>query len=64
MKKHVYKGYEITKGGYYGTTDDRADRWYIDNPDSDIIDRRGSGYCTLTEAKKQVDEWLYYTKEC
>ena len=63
MKKHIYKGYEITHGGYHGTTDDRADRWYIDDPDSTTIDRRGPGYRTIAEAKAQIDEWERNVKE-
>lgn len=43
-------GYEITRGAYTGTTDDRADRWYIAKIDSVIVDRRGAGYCTKRAA--------------
>ncbi|MFS0557409.1 hypothetical protein [Brevibacillus sp. 179-C9.3 HS] len=57
MKKHTYKGYEITRGSYKGTTDDCIDGWYIDDPESTTIDRRGKGHRTLEEAKEQIDEW-------
>lgn len=36
-------GYDIVRGAYYGTTDDRADRWYLQDR-SDVVDRRGPGY--------------------
>lgn len=57
MKKHTYKGYEITRGSYEGTADDRIDGWYIDDPENTTIDRRGSGHRTINEAKAQIDEW-------
>jgi hypothetical protein len=43
-------GYEITRGAYYGTTDDRADRWYIESIKSREIRRWGAGYPTRKEA--------------
>lgn len=46
----------VERGAYYGTTDDRADRWYIDwTPDSPMIDRRGPGYATVQEAIDAID---------
>jgi hypothetical protein len=55
--KHTYKGYEITKGNYRNSNDDNIDGWYIDDPDSSTIDRRGRGHQTLADAKAQIDEW-------
>lgn len=46
-------GWTIRRGGYLGTTDNRADRWYIDREESDAWDRRGPGYATIQAA---VDE--------
>jgi hypothetical protein len=43
-------GYAVTRGSYTGTTDDRSDRWYIDDPASDVIDRRGPGWTSLRDA--------------
>ena len=28
--------------------------WYIDNPESDMLDRRGGGFDTLAEAKEEI----------
>lgn len=63
MSKHTYKGYEITKGSYKGTNDDNIDGWYIDDPESTMIDRRGKGHRTLADAKAQIDEWERNSKE-
>ena len=49
--------YYITKGAYYGTTDDRADRWYIVD-DSAVLDRRGEGYRTKQEALEALKAML------
>lgn len=57
MMVHKYKGYEITRGSYRGTTDDRIDRWYIAREDSNVVDRRGAGYYTLADAKAAIDEY-------
>lgn len=43
-------GYEVIRGAYAGTTDDRADRWYIQEINSDTVDRRGAGFSTKKEA--------------
>jgi len=43
-------GYLINRGAYFGTTDDRADRWYIERIDADCVDRCGPGYRTRREA--------------
>jgi len=42
--------YDIMRGGYYGTTDDRADRWYTYDAADIIIDKRGPGHATRAEA--------------
>ncbi len=45
-------GYDAERGGFIGTCDDRADRWYVyEIPDQrTTIDRRGPGFATLQEA--------------
>jgi hypothetical protein len=50
-------GYQITRGSYRGTSDDRADRWYIETI-TGPVDRRGSGYRTRAEALQALDEYL------
>lgn len=45
----------ISRGGYVGTTDDRADRWYIDRAEADAWDRRGCGYKTLADAQAAIE---------
>jgi hypothetical protein len=51
-------GYELVRGSYYGTTDDRADRWYIDLDFVTTVDRRGSGYRTKREALDALAQLL------
>lgn len=46
--------YETVRGGYHGTTDDRADRWYVVDTEADIIDKRGPGWATREEALDEV----------
>jgi hypothetical protein len=59
MSKTIrYRGYTIQRGDYLNTTDNRADRWYAEREDSDVVDRRGQGYSTIQEAKVAVDEYL------
>ena len=48
-------GYEVNRGSYMGTTDDRLDRWYIERTDADAVDRRGRGYRTRREALAEID---------
>lgn len=50
MKTEQEIRYRITRGDYYGTTDNRADRWYIDAIDGPV-DRPGKGYRTARLAK-------------
>ena len=53
-KRIATAGYRVERGGYWGTTDDWADRWYLFRPDREVIDRRGSGYETLAAAAADV----------
>jgi hypothetical protein len=55
-KARTYRGWNIERGAYQGTTDDRLDRWYVQHPDRDVIDRRGPGFATLAEARAAIDE--------
>jgi hypothetical protein len=43
-------GYRVIRGNFTNTTDDRADRWYLDNLNSNIIDKRGAGFETCQDA--------------
>ena len=49
-------GYHVARGAYHGTTDDRADRWYVAHNDDEMIDRRGDGYRTQREAWEAAAE--------
>lgn len=51
-------GYEIVRGSYRGTSDDRLDRWYIERIDSHIVSRLGSGYSTRGDALWALTERL------
>lgn len=51
-------GYEVSRGAYRGTTDDRADRWYIDRVGLPLVDRRGGGYSTRADALWALTERL------
>lgn len=51
-------GYEVVRGAYRGTTDDRLDRWYIELIDARIISRLGSGYSTRADALWALTERL------
>jgi len=51
-------GYEIVRGAYQNTSDDRLDRWYIQLIDSNIIDRRGPGFRTRREALDHLERAL------
>ena len=61
-KTHTYRGWNIERGAYQGTTDDRLDRWYVQHPDRDAIDRRGPGYATLREAREAIDQFATLTE--
>jgi len=43
-------GYRVIRGSFTGTSDDRADRWYLDDLNSNLIDKRGAGFKTLQDA--------------
>lgn len=50
--------YEIIEGSYTGTSDDVAGRWYIVDREGDIIDKRGRGRATRSEAADALIERL------
>lgn len=52
------RGYKVTRGAYVGTSDDRADRWYIERIDSGVVDRRGFGFATKVGALAYLEEEL------
>jgi len=49
-------GYEINRGSYQGTTDDRLDRWYIEATNSKVVDRRGPGFATRKAALDHLSQ--------
>jgi len=52
-----HRGYTIMRGGYYGTTDDRADRWYVEHGEGGgPSDHRGPGHVSLAAAREAIDE--------
>lgn len=53
-----YRGFDIVRGSYTGTTHDRADRWYIDWPDARLADRGHEGWLTLADARYTVDDTI------
>lgn len=53
-------GYEIVKGAYKGTNDNRIDRYYFQRIDSDVVDRRGRGYKSKKKALKGLELKLKY----
>jgi hypothetical protein len=53
-----YRGYTIQRGDYLNATDNRADGWYAERADSDVVDRRGQGYRTIQDAKEAIDQYL------
>jgi len=52
------KRYTVGRGAYYGTPEDRADRWYVEDGESREVDRRGPGYRTRAEARRALDALL------
>lgn len=56
-------GWEVVRGSYYGTCDDRADRWYTQRIDARVVDRRGPGAPTKKAALASLEEYLHYLKE-
>lgn len=57
-KQAARAGYRIVRGAYSGTTDDRADRWYVDHRDDDLLDHRGRGFATKRDALLAIREKL------
>lgn len=53
---YTYHGWTIDRGCYQDTPDDRLDRWYIHAPESNLLDHRGPGYYSLTEARDAIDD--------
>ena len=54
-RRYAYRGYVIERGDYIGTSDDQIDRWYVTDPDSTTVDRRGAGFRTIAEAKQVIN---------
>lgn len=52
------RGYQIVRGAYHGTSDDRADRWYIQSLTSATVDRRGKGFAGKDEALARLADDL------
>jgi len=50
-------GYDLTRGAYVGTCDDRLAGWYVDRQ-GQPRDRRGPGYATRAEALQALAELL------
>lgn len=52
-------GWTVERGAFSGTTDDRADRWYVYRLSTyHAVDRRGVGYRTRREALAALEEHL------
>jgi hypothetical protein len=50
-----HRGYDICRGGYVDTPDDRLDGWYVDHHRATMADRRGPGFPTLEAATLSID---------
>lgn len=48
------------RGAYSGTSDDRIDRWYINDTQSTVLDRRGAGYRTKAACEDACRELEAY----
>jgi hypothetical protein len=59
MSYRIPSGYEIVRGSYVSTPDDRIDRWYVQHEDDTIVDRRGPGYATKADALQAIREHLW-----
>lgn len=57
-KQAARAGYRIVRGAYSGTTDDRADRWYVDHRDEEALDHRGRGFATKLDALAAIQDRL------
>jgi hypothetical protein len=51
-----YRGWDVFRGSFVDSCDDSIDGWYISHPESSTVDRRGSGYGTLAQARERIDE--------
>jgi hypothetical protein len=51
-----HHSFDVRRGSYVGTSDDRADGWYLDHVDATILDRRGAGLPTLADCRARVDD--------
>jgi len=51
-------GFEVVRGDYTGTTDNRIDRWYVQRLDSPVVDRTGAGFRTRHEALQHLEQYL------
>jgi hypothetical protein len=49
-------GYQLTRGAYSGTLDDRIDRWYWDLIESETFNRTGPGFATKEAALEHLTE--------
>lgn len=59
LKEAREKGFDVIRGAYTGTTDDRADRWYvIETAPGAAIDKRGPGFATRKAALEHLGEVL------
>ena len=52
---YYHKGYDIVRGGFIDTSDDRMDGWYVDHRSTSLADRRGPGFPTLQAAVIAID---------
>jgi hypothetical protein len=50
-------GWEVRRGDYVGTCDNRLDRWYLDWVGR-LRDRTGAGFRTQGEALEALEAWL------
>lgn len=49
--------FTVVRGSYQGTSDDRLDRWYIEDRESRAVDRRGQGFKRKADAQYFADLW-------
>lgn len=55
-KNGRYTGYSLGRGSFSTTCDDRLDRWYIEDDESRVVDRRGAGFRTRSDALYALHE--------
>lgn len=51
-------GFIVDEGACYGTCDDVAGTWYINNRGSGLLDRRGRGYGTKAQAYLAILDYI------